>query len=223
MDSLAAMDRQSLWVTCRLALTVTPLLILAALPLAGVLAFSRFPGQGLVEATCNLPLVLPTTVLGFFLLVAMSPTSPLGRAWEDAVGARLVFSYSGLVLASMVFNLPFALQPLRAAFRKIDPRLIEAAYVLGCSRAEAFVRVVLPNSLPGLAAAAVLVFAHTMGEFGVALMVGGSIPGSTRVASIAIFERVEMLDYGAAMLLSLALVPPAYVVLLALRRMEDAR
>lgn len=219
----SGLDWQSLWVTLRLALVVTPLLVAAVLPLAGALAFTRFPGRGLVEATCNLPLVLPPTVLGFFMLTAMSPDSPLGVLWRELTGGRLAFSFSGLVLASMVFNLPFALQPLKAAFRKLDPRLIEASYVLGCSRMETFAKVVLPNSLPGLAAACVLVFAHTMGEFGVALMVGGSVPGETRVASIAIFESVEMLDYRAAMLLSLALVPPAYVVLLLLRRLEATR
>lgn len=216
----SAMDLEALWVTCKLALVVTPLLVAASLPLAALMAFKRFPGRGLLEATCNLPLVLPPTVLGFFLLTAMSPDSPLGAAWRELTGTRLAFTFAGLAAASMVFNLPFALQPLQAAFRKLDPRLLEASTVLGCSPVQTFFKVVLPNSLPGLAAASVLVFAHTMGEFGVALMVGGSVPGETRVASIAIFESVETLDYGAALWMSLALVPPAYAVLLLLRRME---
>ncbi len=210
------MDTTSLWVTARLALCVTPLLLLVALPLSYFLVFSRIRGKRFIEATCNLPLVLPPTVLGFYLLVAMGPASPLGKSWEALTGGRLVFSFSGLVAASMVYSLPFAIQPLKTSFSKLDTRLVESAYILGLSPLKTFVRVILPNSLGGLASAGVLVFAHTVGEFGVALMIGGSIPGKTRVASISIFEHVEMLDYAGASTLSLVLLVFSYMVLLIL-------
>ncbi len=217
------MDWGSLWVTGKLALVVTPLLVAFALPLACVLAWGRFTGKSLFEATCNLPLVLPPTVLGYYLLVVLGPHGVLGKLWGALGGERLVFSFSGLVIASMVFSLPFALQPLKTSLQRIDPRLFEAAYVLGCSRIGAFFKVVLPNSLGGIAAALVLVFAHTVGEFGVALMVGGSIPGSTRVASIAIFEHVESLEYSQANALSLVLLAVSYAVLLAIGRLNAAQ
>jgi molybdate transport system permease protein len=208
------MDLVSLWVTVKLAAVVTPLLLALTLPLTAALAFTRFPGRGLVEATCALPLVLPPTVLGFVLLAAMGPHGPVGRAWEWLTGGRLVFTFTGLVAASMVYSLPFAVQPVKAAFARIDPRLLESAQVLGLTRTATFFRVILPNTVGGIAAAAVLVFAHTMGEFGVALMVGGSIPGVTKVASIAIFEQVENLEYGRAAVLSALLLPVSYAVLL---------
>lgn len=214
------MDVVALWVTVRLALWVTPLLVLITLPLAYGLAFGRFRGKGLLEATCNLPLVLPPTVLGFGLLVVLGPKSPVGQAWEALTGGRLVFSFTGLVAASLVYSLPFALQPLKTAFAKLDRRLLEASWVLGKGEWETFFKVVLPNSLGGLAASCVLVFAHTVGEFGVALMVGGSVPCETRVASIAIFEHVEMLEYGQAGWLCLVLLVVSYAVLLFIARLE---
>ncbi|THB66568.1 MAG: molybdate ABC transporter permease subunit [Desulfovibrio sp.] len=216
------MDWTSLAVTGKLALVVTPLLVALALPLAWLLAFTRFPGKPFLEALCNLPLVLPPTVLGFGLLLAMSPRSSLGQAWKSLFGSNLVFSFSGLVLASMVYSLPFALQPLRAAFVKLDKSLLESASVMGLSRLATFFRVVLPNSLAGLTGAGVLVFAHTAGEFGVALMVGGSVDGSTKVASIAIFEHVETLRYDAALTMSLVLAGASYAVLLLMGRINRA-
>ncbi|WP_147820669.1 molybdate ABC transporter permease subunit [Salidesulfovibrio onnuriiensis] len=214
------MDITSLFITGKLALVVTPLLLAASLPVAWLLAFSRIPGKGFVEATCCLPLVLPPTVLGFYLLVFLGPHGALGAAWESLFGGRLVFTFSGLVLASMVYSLPFAILPLKAAFQKLDPRLMEAAAVLGLSSRQAFFRVVLPNSLGGLATAAVLVFAHTMGEFGVALMIGGSIPGQTKVASISIYESVESLEYADAWALSAVLLGLSYVVLFLISRLD---
>ncbi|WP_027179069.1 molybdate ABC transporter permease subunit [Maridesulfovibrio bastinii] len=208
------MDTASLWVTARLALCVTPLLLCAALPLAYFIVFSRVKGKKIIEATCNLPLVLPPTVLGFYLLVAMGPNSPLGEGWETFTGSRLIFSFSGLVIGSMVYSLPFAIQPLKTSFAKLDTRLIESAYILGLSPIKTFFRVILPNSLGGVASAGVLIFAHTVGEFGVALMIGGSVPGQTRVASISIFEHVEMLDYAGAASLSIVLLIFSYIVLL---------
>lgn len=208
------MDVMSLWVTARLALCVTPLLLCAALPLTYFLVFTPVKGKRIIEATCNLPLVLPPTVLGFYLLVAMGPTSALGKSWESIFGSRLIFSFEGLVAASMIYSLPFAVQTLKTSFSKLDKRLIESAYILGLSPVKTFFKVILPNSLGGLASAAVLVFAHTVGEFGVALMIGGSIPGETKVASISIFEHVEMLDYAGAASLSIVLLIFSYIVLL---------
>jgi len=214
------MDITPIVLSAKLSLVTTSVLVAAALPVAYWLAFCRFPGKTLVEAFFNLPLVLPPTVLGFYLLVAMGPQGFLGLFWETTFGSRLVFTFSGLVFASMIYSLPFALQPLKTAFEKIDPRLLESAYVLGCSKTASFFKVVLPNSFGGLAAAAVLVFAHTMGEFGVVLMVGGSIPGKTKVASIAIFEYVESLQYKEAALISMILIPMSYAVLLIVNRLS---
>ena len=214
------MDWSSIFLSTKLAFLTTIILVMVAAPLSCLFAYSRFPGRSLCEAVINLPLVLPPTVLGFYLLYAMNPNALLGRAWEWLTGGRLVFSFSGIVLASMVYSLPFAYQPLKAAFIKIDRRLIENAYVLGLSPVSTFFRVILPNSLSGLAASAILVFVHTLGEFGVILMVGGSIPGKTRVVSIAIYEAVEALRYREAVMMSLVLVPVCYCVLLAVNMLN---
>lgn len=208
------MDWSSIFLSTKLAFLTTIILVMVAAPLSCLFAYSRFPGRSLCEAVINLPLVLPPTVLGFYLLYAMNPNGLLGRMWEGLTGGRLVFSFSGIVLASMVYSLPFAYQPLKAAFLKIDRRLIESAYVLGLSPVSAFFRVIIPNSLSGLAASAILVFVHTLGEFGVILMVGGSIPGKTKVVSIAIYEAVEALRYREAITMSIILIPVCYCVLL---------
>ncbi len=209
------MDLLPLFLSFKLALISTIILLVIATPTAYSLAFGQFPGKPWVEALVSLPLVMPPTVLGFYLLVLMGPHGHLGRLWEGMTGAPLAFTFAGIVVASLIYSLPFAVQPLKTAFEKIDRRLLESAYVLGCSRFKAFFKVVVPNSLNGLVVAGILTFAHTMGEFGVVLMVGGSIPGETRVASIAIYEYVESLRYGEAGTLSLALVVISYVVLLA--------
>lgn len=214
------MDWSSILLSAKLAVFTTILLVTVAAPLSCLFAYGRFPGKSLCEAVINLPLVLPPTVLGFYLLYAMNPKGLLGRTWEGLTGGRLVFSFSGIVLASMVYSLPFAYQPLKAAFIKIDRRLIESAYVLGLSPVSAFFRVIIPNSLSGLAASAILVFVHTLGEFGVILMVGGSIPGKTKVVSIAIYEAVEAMRYGEAVMMSLILVPVCYGVLLAVNMLN---
>lgn len=214
---------EPLVLSAKLALITTLLIPLAAAPLAYVLAFRRFPGKSLLDALVSLPMVLPPTVLGFGLLLAMRPQGALGGAWESLTGQRLVFSFTGIVLASLVYNLPFAVQPLRTAFEKLDPRLLEASAVLGLSPLRTFFRVVLPCSLPGLAAASVLVFAHSLGEFGVILMVGGSIPGSTKVAAIAIYEAVEAMRYNDAFMICLALVPVSFAALVAINSMNGRR
>jgi molybdate transport system permease protein len=208
------MDLQPLYLSAKLALVSTAVLMVLVTPLAYFLAYCRFRGKVLLDALISLPLVLPPTVLGFYLLIIMGPGSPVGHGFESVFGTPLVFSFTGIVVASMLHSLPYAAQPLKAAFEKIDPRLLESAYVLGTSPGGAFFRVVLPNSLGGLAAAVVLAFAHTMGEFGVILMVGGSIPNETKVASIAVYELVESLHYREALWLSLALVVFSYLVLL---------
>ena len=208
------MDVFPLCLSLKLALVSTFLLLILAAPAAYLLAYVSFPGKALVEALVNLPMVLPPTVLGFYLLVLMGPKGPLGRLWEALVGGPLVFTFPGIVLASLAYGLPFAVQPIKTAFEKLDPRLLEVSYVLGCSPFKTFFRVILPNSIEGLAASAILSFAHSIGEFGVVLMVGGSIPGKTKVASIAIYEYVEALRYSEAAHLSLILMGVSYLVLL---------
>ena len=194
----------------KLALVTTLILVILAAPLAYVLHYARFRGKSLLEALVNLPLVLPPTVLGFYLLILMGPKGVAGRLWEWLTRSSLVFSFPGIVFASVICSLPFAFQPMKTAFSKIDKRLIESAYVLGLSPVSAFFRVILPNATGGIAASAILVFVHTIGGFGVILMVGGSIPGKTKVASIAIYEAVEALRYKEAGMMALALLPLCY-------------
>jgi molybdate transport system permease protein len=214
------MDFSPLLLSLQLALCATAILVVLAAPLSYGLAYGSFRGKSLVEAFLNLPIALPPTVLGFYLLLAVSPRTAVGRFWEGLTGGPLVFTFSGIVLAAVLCSLPYAIQPMKAAFEKIDRRLLESAYVLGLSRLQTFARVVLPNSIPGIAGAAILVFLHSMGAFGVLLMVGGSIPGETRVVSIAIYEAVESLDYRTAALLSLAILPICYVFLFLVERLK---
>ncbi|HVI94434.1 MAG TPA: molybdate ABC transporter permease subunit, partial [Anaeromyxobacter sp.] len=183
------------------------------LPIAQWLATTRWRWKVLVEAVVALPLVLPPTVLGFYLLVAFGPSSPLGRAFIAATGHTLAFSFEGLLLASILYSLPFAVQPFAAALARVDPRLVEASYTLGESRLQTFRRVTLPMALPGVVAGAVLAFAHTLGEFGVVLMVGGNLPGATRTLSISIFDAVEQLDYASAGRTSALLLAVSFSVL----------
>ncbi len=213
------MDWTALFLSLKLALVATTILMLLTAPLACLMAYSRLPGKAFLEAFINLPLAMPPTVVGFYLLILMGPEGQLGRLWTGVTGSPLLFTFAGIVIASIIYSIPFALQPMRAAFEKIDPRLIDSARVLGLSPPAIFMRVILPNSLNGIAASAILVFLHTLGAFGVMLMVGGSIPGETRVASIAIYEAVETLQYGSAAMMSLALLPVCYVFLLVVHRL----
>ena len=192
-------------------------------PVAWFLAFSRLRGKFLCEAVISLPLVLPPTVLGFYLLAIMGPKGFLGQWWQWLVHERLVFTFSGIVFASIVYSLPFAVMPMKAAFTKIDRRLLESAFVLGLSRTSAFFRAVLPNSVGGIVTSGILVFVHTLGEFGVILMVGGSIPGQTKVASIAIFEAVEALRYRDAGLMSITLLIVCYTVLIIVNLLSEKK
>ena len=158
--------------------------------------------------------MLPPTVLGFYLLIVMGPKGAFGRAWDGLFDSTLLFTFTGIVIASVFYSLPFAVYPMKAAFSKIDKRILENAHVLGLTPMKAFFRVIVPNSVSGFAAAAILVFLHTMGEFGVILMVGGSVPGETKVASIAIYEAVESLRYRDAWILSLVLALVSFTFLL---------
>lgn len=199
--------------TLRLAFFSTLILMVIATPLAWWLTVTRLRIRPLVEAIVTLPLVLPPTVIGFYLLVLMNPGAPLGRGWIALTGETLAFSFSGLLLASVIYSLPFAVQPLRTAFQTVGLAPREVATTLGASPLRAFISVVLPLSKRGFIASAVLSFAHTLGEFGIVLMVGGNIPGETRVISIEIFNRVETLDYSGAHLLSFGLLIASFLAL----------
>jgi molybdate transport system permease protein len=191
-------DSLALWLTLKLAAATTCILFVIGLPLAWWLAHTRWRGRFLVESVLALPLVLPPTVLGFYLLLALGPHGLLGRAAERVAGARLPFTFAGILLGSVLCNLPFAVRPFLSAFAGLNPRLMEAAWCLGESRWQAFWRVAVPVCWPGILAGLVLTFAHTVGEFGVVLMIGGNIPGVTRTLSIAIYDDVQALNYAAA-------------------------
>ena len=199
-------DLTPLWLTLKLAGVTTVLLLVIGTPLAWWLARTGSRFRVPVEALTALPLVLPPTVLGFYLLLLMSPASAFGEFWLTLTGDSLTFSFSGLVIASVIYSLPFMVQPLASAFDAMGRAPLEAAASLGASPVDAFFSVVVPQSLRGFLTAIVLTFVHTIGEFGVVLMVGGNIPGETRVISIAIYEQVETLNYQDAHVLSLGLV-----------------
>ncbi|OYX45369.1 MAG: molybdenum ABC transporter permease subunit [Rhodobacterales bacterium 32-67-9] len=209
-------DLAPLWLTLKLAATVTALLLVLGTPLAWWLARTRSRIAPAVEAVTALPLVLPPTVLGFYLLLAFNPTAPLGGFWMSLTGGTLTFSFAGLVVASLFYSLPFTVQPLQAAFTSLGRAPLEAAASVGAGPLDAFLTVAAPLSMRGYLTAAILTFAHTLGEFGVVLMVGGNIPGETRVISIAIYEEVETLDYTTAHLLSGLLLGLSFAILLAL-------
>ena len=199
-------DMQAVWLTALLAGVTTLLLFPIASPLAWWLARSDSKGRSLVEAVVAMPLVLPPTVLGFYLLVMLNPESFVGGLWLNVTGESLTFSFSGLVIASIIYSLPFMVQPLHATFRAVPVPVLEAAATLGASPRDQWLNVVLPLAKRGYLTGGVLTFAHTVGEFGVVLMMGGNIPGETRVLSIAIYEHVETLNYQAAHSLALGLM-----------------
>lgn len=205
---------EAIALTFELATVTTACLLLLGTPLAWWLARTRSRARPVVEALTAMPLVLPPTVLGFYLLLMMNPSAPLGSVWLSVTGQTLTFSFSGLVIASIAYSLPFMVQPLQAAFQAVGQAPLEAAASLRASPLDTFFSVVVPLSARGFLTACVLTFAHTVGEFGVVLMVGGNIPGETKVVSIAIYEHVEMLRYGDAHRLSAILVAFAFLVLL---------
>jgi molybdate transport system permease protein len=207
------MDWQAIWLSVKLASATTVILLLLGLPLAYWLTFSPRRWKFLVEALVALPLILPPTVLGFYILLAIGPRSPVGALYSTLTGGLLPFSFPGLLIASVLYSLPFTIQPVAAAFAGVDRKLIEASWCLGVSRAATFRRVVVPLARAGIAAGAVLSFAHTMGEFGVVLMVGGNIAGVTRTVSISIYDQVQALNYSAAWQTSLFLLGFSFTVL----------
>ncbi len=204
----------AIWLTVKLAFVTTAILLAVSLPLAWWLTTTKSRLRPVIETITTLPLVLPPTVLGFYLLILLSPTAPLGGLWFRITGDTLTFSFTGLVIASLVYSLPFAVQPLQTAFAAVPRGALDAARTLGATPRDAFVTVSLPLARRGFLTAAVLTFAHTVGEFGVVLMVGGNIPGRTRVISIEIFTAVETLDYATAHVLSLGLLAFSFCVLM---------
>ena len=205
-----------LWLSFQLALVTTVILIIVGTPLAWWLSQTGTRAKPVVQAIVAMPIVLPPTVLGFYLLILLGPDGAIGSWWVQLTGSALTFSFTGLVIASCVYSLPFAVQPLQNAFESLPRQYLERARTLGASRVDAFFSIAVPLSIRGFVGGAVLSFAHTLGEFGVVLMVGGNIPGETRVVSIAIYDHVETLNYAAAHRLSLLLLGFAFVVLLAM-------
>jgi molybdate transport system permease protein len=207
------MNWPAIELSIKLAALVCAILVILGVPIAYWVAFSRWRWKFIVESIVALPLVLPPTVLGFYILLALGARSPVGRLWQAFFGHGLAFTFEALVVASVVYSLPFAVQPMASAFSLVDPQLMEASSILGAFRVRTFFRIVLPLSLTGVVTGAVLSFAHTLGEFGVVLMVGGNIPGVTRTASIAIYDEVEALNYPAASQTALVLLLLSFVVL----------
>jgi len=207
------MDWQTFWLTIRLAVVVTAILLVMGLPIAYWIAYSRWQWKFLVEALVAMPIVLPPTVLGFYVLVALGSRSPFGRWWQALTGHTLAFTFAGLVIGSVIYSLPFAVQPFATSFALVDRRLIAASATLGASKLRTFFRVVLPLSVPGLVTGVALTFAHTMGEFGVVLMVGGNIPGVTRTVSIDIYDQVQAFNYNAASQTALVLLAISFASL----------
>lgn len=210
------MNLGPLWLSVQLATITMMLLLLIATPLGWWLARTRSRARSAVQAIVALPIVLPPTVMGFYLLILLGPAGAIGAWWLELTGSALTFSFTGLVIASCIYSLPFAVQPIMSAFESVSERDLEAAWTLGANRRDAFFSIALPQSTRGYLNAAVLSFAHTLGEFGVVLMVGGNIPGETRLISIDIYDQVESLNYAAAHQLSAVLLIFAFAILLGL-------
>ncbi len=214
MESLLEKDFFStMFLTFKLAFITTVVLLFIGIPIAYFLTYYKLRFKPVLETVVSMPLVLPPTVLGFYFLVIFAPDSFLGNFLENLFGLRFVFTFEGLVLASVIYSLPFMVHPVQSGFNSIPYSLIEASYTLGKSKLETFFRVILPNVKPSILTGIVLSFAHTIGEFGVVLMVGGSIPGETKVASIAIYEEVEALNYEKANLYALVLFAITFLIL----------
>jgi molybdate transport system permease protein len=209
-------DIQSIWLTIRLAFVVTSILLLVGTPIAWWLARSRSRLKGPLSAIVALPLILPPSVLGFYLLLAMGPNGPVGHLTRALGIGTLPFTFWGLVVASIFYSLPFMVQPLQNAFESIGDRPLEAAATLGASPLDAFFTVALPLARPGFLTASIMTFAHTVGEFGVVLMIGGNIPGVSRVASVQIYDHVEAMEYAQAHRMALVMLVFSFLVLLAL-------
>jgi molybdate transport system permease protein len=211
---MSELELGPVWLSLQLASITVIVLLIVATPLAWWLAFTRARARTFVEAVVALPLVLPPTVLGFYLLILFGPAGTIGSLWVELTDTTLTFSFAGLVIASVIYSFPFAVQPLQVAFEAVGRAPLEAAATLGASPLDAFARVGSPLALRGYLSAIVLAFAHTLGEFGVVLMVGGNIPGSTKVISIAVYEHVETLNYAQAHTLAAGLLIFSFTVLL---------
>jgi molybdate transport system permease protein len=207
-------DWQPLWLSLRLAGITTLLLLFIAIPLGHWLAYSRGRWKIAIEALVSLPMVLPPTVLGFYLLLAFSPSNAFGRFLDHYLDVRLVFTFPGLVVASLIYSLPFMVNPILAGFSSLSPNLRAASRTLGKSDRTTLIRILLPNIRPSLVTGAVLCFAHTIGEFGVVMMIGGSIPGQTRVASVAIYDEVQSINYSLANQYAIVLLAFSFLILL---------
>jgi len=205
---------QPLFLTFQLALIVTIILLIIGVPLAYWIAFSKSRFKYVIETLVSMPLVLPPTVIGFYLLIAFSPQYFFGHFLEDILGVRVVFSFTGLVIGSVIFSLPFMVNPIKAGFQNFPLTLIEASLCLGKTPWQTLRRVILPNIKPALLTGMVMAFAHTIGEFGVVLMIGGNIPGQTRLASMVIYDEVEALNYHTAGFYALVLVLISFFILL---------
>jgi molybdate transport system permease protein len=204
---------ETLWLTLKLASMTTVILFVVGLPVAYLLAYAKFPLKPVVEALVSMPLVLPPSVLGYYILLAYNPRSWFGHGMESLFNIRLAFSFEGILLASVLFGLPFMIQPIQSGLRSLPESLREASYTLGKSVPTTFFRVLLPNIKPSVFAAIALTFAHCIGEFGVVLMVGGSIPGVTRVASIAIYDEVQAMNFDKANQYAITLFILSFVLL----------
>ena len=213
-EILGNLEFEPFWLSFKLAGVTTAILFILSVPLAWYLSQTKSRIKPALEAITALPIVLPPSVLGFYVLIALSQNSPLGLFFEETFGIKLVFNFTGLVVASCFYSLPFMVQPLQSGFEGLNNNMLEASYLSGKSRLQTIVNVALPNIKPALLTAIIVTFAHTVGEFGVVLMVGGSIPGETKVASVAIYEFVEVMDYTAAHIYSAIMVFISFTVLL---------
>ncbi len=209
-----ALDLEPFLLSFKLAAITTVILFVIAVPISWWLSQTRCRCKPFVEAVTSLPIVLPPSVLGFYILFALSHNSPIGACFEETFGIKLVFNFTGLVIGSVFYSFPFMVQPLQGGFESLNKNMLEASYIAGKSRLQTLWRVALPNIKPAVITALIVTFAHTVGEFGVVLMVGGSIPGETKVASVAIYEFVEVMDYSQAHLYSAIMVVMSFAVLL---------
>ncbi len=215
MQTLSSLEFEPFLLSFKLASITTLILFFFSLPLAWYLSQTRSKYKPFIEALTALPIVLPPSVLGFYILVSLSQNSLLGAFFEDVFGVKLVFNFTGLVVASCFYSLPFMVQPLQGGFESINKNMLEASYIAGKSKLRTIISVALPNMKPAVLTAFVITFAHTVGEFGVVLMVGGSIPNETKVASVAIYEMVEMMDYTGAHIYSFLMLIISFFILLA--------
>jgi len=214
IEILQTIEFEPFWISFKLATITTVILFILCVPFAWYLSQTKSKAKPILEAITALPLVLPPSVLGFYILVILSHNSPIGAFFEDTFGVKLVFNFTGLIIASCFYSLPFMVQPIQGGFESINKNMLEASYISGKSKFETIIKVALPNMKPSLMTAIIITFAHTVGEFGIVLMLGGSIPGETKVASVAIYEFVEIMDYNSAHIYSAIMVLISFLVLL---------